>query len=195
MANARRWVAFLRAVNVGKRRTPMEKLRSEIADLDFGGVHLVDVSTYLNSGNVIFTAAGVRLGSRHKLETAIEERLEETFGFEVTTFVRTDEEVAEILARAPFRTETGETPHCHTHMVMLLKDQPPREVCDAIEELSGKRDRLEVHGSEVHWLIEGKSLDTALERRDWKVLGDRPNTTRNLTMLTKLQQRLPLLPD
>lgn len=47
------YVAFLRAVNVGKRRVAMAQLRDEVTALD-----LDDVVTYVNSGNVAFTTSG-----------------------------------------------------------------------------------------------------------------------------------------
>ena len=46
-----RYVALLRAVNVGGRKLSMSDLRGLVADL--GGT---DVETYLQSGNVVFTA-------------------------------------------------------------------------------------------------------------------------------------------
>ena len=49
-----------------------------------------------------------------------------------------------------------------------------------------------VHGADVHWRIEGKTLDTALKAKDWKAVGAVPNTTRNITMLTKLAAKLEL---
>jgi hypothetical protein len=42
----------------------------------------------------------------------------------------------------------------------------------------------------VHWRIAGKSLDSALKPKDWKAVGAVPNTTRNITMLTKLIDKL-----
>lgn len=49
------YVAFLRAVNVGKRRVAMAQLRDEVTALD-----LDDVVTYVNSGNVAFTTSAKR---------------------------------------------------------------------------------------------------------------------------------------
>ena len=48
-----------------------------------------NVSSYVNSGNLLFSATGP--ASDH--EAAIRARLEKVFGFELTTFVRTAEQV------------------------------------------------------------------------------------------------------
>lgn len=170
-------VAFLRAVNVGKRRVPMATLR---ADLEALG--LDDVSTYINSGNAVFRSP---LG-RAELEPQIEACLLESYGFEVETFVRTAAHVAEIVGRRPF----GDVPGGVTHLVALLRTSPAAAAKRAIEGLSGPVDELQVHRAEVHWRIAGKSLDSALKPKDWKAVGAVPNTTRNITMLTKLIDKL-----
>ena len=61
-----KYVALLRGVNAGgNRKVPMAELRETFADMDFS-----DVSTYINSGNVIFS-------SQSKPSTeAIREKLE-----------------------------------------------------------------------------------------------------------------------
>ena len=48
-----RMVALLRAVNVGGRKLPMAELRALCAELGWE-----DVATYIQSGNVVFTADG-----------------------------------------------------------------------------------------------------------------------------------------
>ncbi len=49
VAGERRWVAFLRAVNVGDRVVPMAELTSLAEGLGLRGVR-----TWLRSGNVVF---------------------------------------------------------------------------------------------------------------------------------------------
>ena len=174
---AKQQVAFLRAVNVGKRRVAMADLTAELE-----GLGLDDVWTYINSGNAVFRSP---LG-RAKLEPQIEACLHEAHGFEVETFVRTAAQVDDIVAQRPF----GTVPDGVTHMVALLRKAPTAAQRTAIEALSGDVDELQVHGAEVHWRIEGKSLDTALKPKDWKAAGAGLNTTRNITMLTKLAEKL-----
>ena len=48
-----RMVALLRAVNVGGRKLPMAELRALCGRLGWE-----DVATYIQSGNVVFTAKG-----------------------------------------------------------------------------------------------------------------------------------------
>lgn len=168
-----RYVAFLRAVNVGKRRVAMARLREVLEELG-----LQDVSTYINSGNAIFSASE----ATGALESQIEARLEEVFGFEVATFVRTAEEVGEIVAHQPF----GAIGEGETHMVAFLREPCTPAMGQAAEALSTSTDELVVHGRELHWLIHGSFMDSTLKARDWKALGAQLTTTRNTTMLAKL---------
>jgi uncharacterized protein (DUF1697 family) len=123
---------------------------------------------------------------RAKLEPQIEARLLDAFGFEVETFVRTAAQIEALVEQRPF----GAVPAGVTHLVALLRTAPTPAQKAAIEALSGDVDQLEVHGADVHWRIEGKSLDTVLKPKDWKAAGAVPNTTRNMTMLTKLLAKL-----
>ena len=80
--NARmpRYVAFLRAVNVGGRVVKMEALRRI-----FESAGLTNVETFIASGNVLFDS-----GSRSEkaLRAKIEKSLQNELGYSVVTFLR-----------------------------------------------------------------------------------------------------------
>ena len=77
-----RLIAFLRAINVGGHTVTMDKLRKE-----FEALGLMEVETFIASGNVIFTPRSLDVVA---LEKKIEARLRASLGYEVATFVRTD---------------------------------------------------------------------------------------------------------
>lgn len=173
-------VGFLRAVNLGKRRVPMSRLKAVTE-----GLGHQDVWTHVNSGNVVFDATG----SRTAVETALEAALDDEFGFECTTFVRTAAELAALLDVEPFEVGSGDT-----YFVTFLKKAPAAAQKRDLEALSGDVDTLVVHGADVHWLMHGKSTDSRLVRRDWeKVLGPLSSTSRNVTMLTTLSAKIDRL--
>ena len=170
-------VGFLRAVNLGKRRVPMIRLKAVTEELGHR-----DVWTHVNSGNVVFDAAG----SRAAVENALETALADEFGFECTTFVRTAAELDALLAVQPFEVGSGDT-----YFVTFLKKQPTPGQKTDLEALSGDVDTLVVEGADVHWLMHGKSTDSTLVRRDWDtILGPLSSTSRNVTMLTKLTAKI-----
>jgi uncharacterized protein (DUF1697 family) len=173
-----RYVAFLRAVNLGRRRVAMATAREILA-----GLGLDDVSSYVNSGNLIFTATG--RAADH--EAAIRTALEAEFGFEVTTFVRTAAQVRALVEARPF----GELASGHTHFALLPLTSLTAREKRAVEAMSNEVDTVLVRGRDVHWLIRDKSTETTLGPKRWlDALPGNPTTARNLTMLTKLAERL-----
>ena len=83
-----RYVAFLGGLNVGKaHRVSMANLQREFDALGFD-----DASTYINSGNVVFSGP-------EPSEAAVERHLEATFGFAVPTFVRTASAVQKLATK------------------------------------------------------------------------------------------------
>ena len=170
-------VAFLRAVNLGKRTVRMAHL-VEIVE----GLGHTDVWTYINSGNVVFDAAG----KRETLERSLERALHAALGFEVETFVRTAAELRRAVAAKPFAVEAGDT-----HFLTMLKATPTAAQRRALEDLSNDFDTLVVEGRDVHWLMHGKSTDTKLKTKDWDaIVGRHQSTSRNLTALRKLVDKL-----
>lgn len=170
-------VGFLRAVNLGRRRVPMSRLKSVTEGLGHR-----DVWTHVNSGNVVFDATG----SRDAVEAALETALADEFGFECTTFVRTATELDALLDVRPFEVGSGDT-----YFVTFLKKAPTAAQKRSLEALSNEVDTLVVGGADVHWLMHGTSTESKLVRRDWeKVLGPLSSTSRNVTMLTKLSAKI-----
>ncbi|MCW2542362.1 MAG: hypothetical protein JWN95_4087 [Frankiales bacterium] len=173
-----RFVAFLRAVNVGKRTVAMATARQALTELGFA-----DVGSYVNSGNLLFTATGK--ASDH--EAAIRQRLEDEFGFEVTTFVRTGVQVRALATEKPF----GDLAAGHTHFALLPLTKLTSTERKAVEGLSNDHDEVVVKGRDVHWLIRSKSTETTLGPKQWRdALPDNPTTARNTTMLAKLIDKL-----
>jgi uncharacterized protein (DUF1697 family) len=74
-----KYIALLRGINVGgNHKVEMKKLVRV-----YESCGCTDVSTYINSGNVLFTAPGSRAALAKKLERACAE----TFGFTIPTLV------------------------------------------------------------------------------------------------------------
>ncbi len=90
-----RYVAFLRAINVGGSHVvKMDALKAMFEDLGFA-----KVETFIASGNVIFETPSRDLVA---VERKIEQVLEKRLGYEVATFIRSLEGVAAIARYQPF---------------------------------------------------------------------------------------------
>ncbi len=172
------YVAFLRAVNVGKRKYPMAELREALTAAGF-----VDVETHIQTGNVRF---GTSLRSRSRVVEALEQAMLDDRGFEVPVVLLTPAELCEVYAEAQAVAAGKELT---AHYVSLLVGEPVPEGSAALEARSGNGEEVRVGARAVHLLLTGKPYHEAgtgnavVERH----LG--PATTRNLTVLAKLTEK------
>jgi uncharacterized protein (DUF1697 family) len=71
----------------------MTDLKRAVEEMGFG-----NVSTYLQSGNVIFNC---RYAQTAKLAMHFQEKLSETFGFTINVIIRTQEDLEKIIETNP----------------------------------------------------------------------------------------------
>jgi uncharacterized protein (DUF1697 family) len=175
-----RFVAFLRGINVGGHRVAMAPLRDEFTDLGF-----TDVETFINSGNVAFTSPSRRKAAT--LETAIEQRLRETLGYEVATFVRTPAELAGVADCVPF----PELPPNGTVYVNFLKAPPPAAAQRHVVQCATGDDRLAVLDRELYWWCPTTMTESPLDIGAVITSMTSPSTSRNITTVRKLAAKYP----
>lgn len=135
-----RHLALLRAVNVGGRKVPMAQLR-EIAS----GLGWNDVATYIQSGNLLFSA----FGGTGALEAELESALEKAFGFEVPVLMRTAGQWAGYLDGNPFPDAARNDPRL---LMIGLAKKPLADRClDQLREVAGDVERVDRKG-EALWI-------------------------------------------
>jgi uncharacterized protein (DUF1697 family) len=121
------YVALLRGINVGGRnKIRMVDLRSAFESAGFGRV-----STYIQSGNVIFDADAV---DRVTLTASIERLLSERFGYDATITLRSRAELRATVRSAP--AGFGTRPEEYRSDVLFLL--PPLTPAEAIAEIALK---------------------------------------------------------
>jgi uncharacterized protein (DUF1697 family) len=114
-------VALLRGINVGGRnKVPMADLREVVTSLGHTGV-----STYIQSGNVLFSTADTQTA---KLAAALESAIEDRFGIWSSVVVLTSDELARVLAANPYPDE----PNPRMVHVVFLNAELPEEVLGRI---------------------------------------------------------------
>jgi uncharacterized protein (DUF1697 family) len=88
-----KYIALLRGVNVGKqRRVEMKRLKALFESLGYASV-----STYINSGNVIFDSNK----KQGEISSEIASCLKKWFGFEIQTLVKTEKQMKDIANAIP----------------------------------------------------------------------------------------------
>ena len=171
-----RYVAFLRAINVGGRVVKMNELRRLFVSMGFSGVQ-----TFIASGNVIFES---RVRTSARLEPPIEKALEQGLGYPVGTFVRTAPALAS-LAQDPL-VSGGEVPDGSSLYVAFLRGVPTKESARKLVAFSNDVDTLRIHENHVLWLVRGNSRASTLSGGQIEKTLGMPATLRNATTVRKL---------
>ena len=121
---AKRFVALLRGVNVGGRNAvAMADLREAF---ETGGY--VAVSTWIQSGNVLFETDTPSDSMEHEIEAMLERR----FGFPFVVVVKSHRQLSNVVDKAP--KGFGGTPEtCHSDVLFLKGQLSSRQVMRVVE--------------------------------------------------------------
>lgn len=117
----------------------------------FKGLGLKDVETFIASGNVVFNSDASDLRA---LELLIEDRLRSVLGYEVSTFLRTEEELAAIAKYEPFKK--SRLKEAAALNVAFLVESPTPAQQKLITAFKSPIDDFHAHGREVYWLCRTK---------------------------------------
>jgi uncharacterized protein (DUF1697 family) len=175
-----RYVAFLRAINVGGHIVKMDHLRRLVA-----ATGLSNVETFIASGNVIFDAPAT---TAKTLEKKIETALHEALGYEVVTFVRTKSALAEIAKYAPFSAPDVEAPG-HRLYIGLLNASPTEAAQRKVLALQSDVDELHVAGQELYWLCRKNLMESEISGALLEKTLGLPATFRNVNTIRRLTSK------
>jgi uncharacterized protein (DUF1697 family) len=154
-----RFIAFLRAINVGGHTVKMDYLRQLFEALGFS-----NVETFIASGNVVFETTSK---NAKVLEKKIETHLHEALGYEVATFIRTEAELAAIASYAPFPAPALKAATALN--IAFLKEPLDGQAQPKLMALKTAIDDFYVQNREIYWLCrkkqsESKFSNAVLER-------------------------------
>jgi uncharacterized protein (DUF1697 family) len=132
--------AFLRAINLGgKNKLPMKDLAAM-----FVAAGCRDVVTYIQSGNVVFSAPAAVL---KKLPQTISKRIADDFGFKVPVVIRSHEQIAAVVRGNPFLKAGEQEKTLH---VVFLADLPGAEAVAKLDPQRSPPDRFIVAGQDIY---------------------------------------------
>jgi uncharacterized protein (DUF1697 family) len=172
-----KYVAFLRAINVGGHTVKMDYLRSL-----FEGIGFASVETFIASGNVIFDS---KAKNTKTLEQKIEKHLLAELGYAVTTFIRATSELAEIANYNSFtKAELNEA--SNSLYIGFLADRPSHEAKQKVLSLAGATDDFAVHEREVYWLCRARFSESPISGALLEKTLGTPATFRNVNTVRRI---------
>jgi uncharacterized protein (DUF1697 family) len=171
------YVAMLRGINVsGNKLIKMEALRAMFEALGF-----TSVRTYVQSGNVVFTAkdrTAAPLGAK------IAARIKRDFGFDVPTLVLAAEALARVVDESPFARKKGVDP-TKLH-VTFLAAAPAAAGLQKMKAVSSGRDEFHCLGTSIYLVCPDGYGNTKLHNNAFERALGVGATTRNWKTVTTL---------
>ncbi len=143
-----RYIALLRGINIsGKNKITMQELKSALGEKCFA-----DVKTYLNSGNVIFSDDDTDVV---KLAERIHAIILETFYLEIPVFVISQDELKELLSKAP-SWWGNDNKDIYDNLIFAIAPNSIETVADKIGESSAALEKVEICGNAAFWSFDRK---------------------------------------
>lgn len=174
------FIALLRGINVGgHNKIKMADLKQLLESLG-----LMNVETYIQSGNVLFEANQ----DESSLQRLLEEEIKKAFGLTVTVVLRTGKEFLQVANHCPFTeaeirsAQAAAAGEC-LHVAFLLK-QPTAEGVELLKPYENDAEQYHIAGREVYLLYHDSIRNAKLGSQLHK-LGT-PATVRNWKTVLKL---------
>ena len=128
----KRYIAFLRGINIsGKNKILMADLRECFEELGF-----IEVRTYLNSGNTIFTS---HKEDDENFSGQIQTIIKDRFGLSIPVCVICKEDLEEILRNAPDWWDAGKK-ELYDNLIFII---PPTTFAEVFSEIGDPKEGLE----------------------------------------------------
>lgn len=176
-----RWAALLRGVNVGgSNRLPMAELRETVAALGFD-----DVATYIQSGNIVFSAPGTTAADEPALTDRLRAAVSEHHGLSVPVVVRSADEIVRIANSHPDADSGIDPTLLH---VQFLDREPDAEAVDGVDPVVFEPDRWAVVGREIYVCYPNGSARSKLTLEVFERALGVTATARNLNTVRKLAE-------
>lgn len=169
-----KYVALLRGINVGgNKKVPMVDLRDVFTDLGFR-----NVSTYINSGNVIFESA------KKPNVANIEQALAQTFGFELRIVLRSKENILHLARGIPMSWHNNQDEK--TDILFLWQDFDSKDSLDLVN--ATPVDTLRYIDGAIVWHIKKKDYNKSGMNKFIGTPLYKNMTARNINTVRKLAE-------
>jgi uncharacterized protein (DUF1697 family) len=176
-------VALLRGINVGGRnKLPMRDLRTIFTD-----VGCADVTTYIQSGNVVYRAPA-KLANR--IPRLISDGIAERFDLRIPVVTRSAAELEGVVAGNPYLGIEADFTKLH---VAFLADRPGTAESASLDPDRSPGDAYRLHGREIYLHLPNGAAGTQLSNAYFDAKLGTTSTARNWRTVLKLNELAGLL--
>ncbi len=175
-----KYIAFLKAINVGGHTVKMDHLKNLFEKMGFE-----NVETFIASGNVVFETKSKGVDA---IKKKIEKELEKSLGYKVATFIRTTKELKEIAEHKPF-TEFDLNNEQNSLYIGFLDNQPDKDSQKKVLALSNEANEFNFNKTELYWLCRKNFSDSGITGKTLEKALGMETTIRNSTTIRKMVAR------
>lgn len=172
-----KYIAFLKAINVGGHNVKMDYLKKLFEKMKFE-----NVETFIASGNVVFETKSKDMDSVKK---KIEIELEKSLGYKVATFIRTTKELKDIAEHKPFK-ESDLNNKQNSLYIVFFDNQPGEDSQQKVLALSDEANEFHFNKKEMYWLCRKNFSDSGITGKTLEKALGMETTIRNSTTIKKI---------
>jgi len=167
----KKYIAFLRGINVGNIRIKMPDLIVAFENMGFE-----TVKTYLQTGNVVFNSDKTMA----EIKLILENGLSETFDYEAFVLLYEFDFLADIITRYPHQRDENH----HAYVIFVDNEI----IFEALTSMAKSINETITSGNQViYWkVIKGESLATPFSKIIAKTKYKKNTTVRNINTLEKM---------
>ena len=149
----KRYITLLRGINIsGKNKIPMAELKTCFTELGYA-----EVSTHLNSGNVIFSADG---NDEIVLAEAIRATIQAHFGLDIPVFVILQETMSDLLGKAPDWWGTDDK-EIYDNLIFVMPPSTAESIAEKIGEPTQELEQVFICENAIFWSFDRKKYAKA----------------------------------
>ena len=149
----KRYIALLRGINIsGKNKLSMPELKSRLIELGY-----TDVLTYLNSGNVIFTA---HENEESIFADTIRSMILERFDLDIPVFVMPQEDLEALLGKAPDWWGTSDKDR-YDNLIFVIPPAAAQSISEKIGEPTMELEQVFICENAIFWSFDRKKYAKA----------------------------------
>ena len=144
-----KYIALLRGINIsGKNKISMSELKSELEKNKYK-----NVSTYLNSGNVIFESD---IDNKESIMKDIYKIIKNKFNLEIPVFIMTSLELEDILSHNPDWWGTDDK-EIYDNLIFIIPPTKYEEIYQTIGEPKEDIEKIKEYNNSIFWSFDLKN--------------------------------------
>ena len=143
-----KYIVLLRGINIsGKNKISMSELKKVLEENNYK-----NVSTYLNSGNVILESES----SKEDITKSVYEIIKDTFNLDIPVFVATSTELEDVLNNSP-KWWVTDSKEIYDNLICIIPPTKYEEVYSEIGEPKENIDQIKEYNNYIFWSFDLKN--------------------------------------